>query len=184
VCGRIIVRTPLAEIGNLFETTNPVPNMAPNYNGAPTDNLPVVRLDRDGRRSLDLLRWGLIPAWSKDAKIGPRCINAQAETVATKPAFRDAFRRRRCLVPVDGFYEWRKLTGGGKQPYAIVASDGLSLALACLWERWKDPAARDLTDLRHRHVPAERALRDDPHPHACDPAARGVGELARRRDGR
>jgi putative SOS response-associated peptidase YedK len=73
-----------------------------------------VWLDRDGRRSLDLLRWGLIPYWAKDTSIGPRCINAMAETLATKPAFRDAFQRRRCLVPVDGFYEWAKLPAGKK----------------------------------------------------------------------
>jgi putative SOS response-associated peptidase YedK len=114
-----------------------VPNAAPTYNGAPTDTLPVVRLDREGRRSLDLLRWGLVPYWAKDIKIGARCINAMAETVATKPAFRDAFARgQRCIVPVDAFYEWKK-TGAGKQPYAIVGTDGLPLALAGLWERWK-----------------------------------------------
>ena len=101
---------------------------------------------RDGRRSLDLLRWGLIPSWAKDKSIGPRLINAMAETVATKPAFRDAFRHRRCLVPVDFFYEWQKTGGqpsgkqpGGKQPYAIGLADGAPMALAGLWERWKDP---------------------------------------------
>jgi putative SOS response-associated peptidase YedK len=123
----------------LFETVNPVPNAAPNYNAAPTDTLPIVRLDREGRRSLDLLRWGLIPYWAKDARIGARCINAMAETVAAKPAFRDAFKRgQRCIVPVDGFYEWQKRPGG-KQPYAIVGADSKPLALAGLWERWNEP---------------------------------------------
>lgn len=141
MCGRTVQKTPLGEIRVLFETVNPVPNIAPNYNAAPTDTLPVVRLDREGRRSLDLLRWGLIPWWAKDAKIGPRCINAMAETVASKPAFRDAFKRgQRCLVPVDGFYEWQK-RAGGKQPYAIVSADGKQLALAGLWERWKEPGS-------------------------------------------
>jgi putative SOS response-associated peptidase YedK len=134
-----VYKTPLGEIRALFETVNPTPNAAPNYNAAPTDTLPVVRLDREGRRSLDLLRWGLIPYWAKDASIGPRCINAMAETVATKPAFRDAFRQRRCLVPVDFFYEWRKLPDG-KQPYAIGLADGSPMAFAGLWERWRDPA--------------------------------------------
>ena len=143
MCGRMVQKTPLAEIRVLFETVNPVPNMAANYNGAPTQNLAVVRLDPDGRRSLDLLRWGLIPFWAKDKAIGPRLINAMAETVAAKPAFRDAFRRRRCLVPVDFFYEWQK-TGrgkqpGGKQPYAIGLADSVPMALAGLWERWTDP---------------------------------------------
>ena len=138
MCGRVVQRMPLSEIRVLFETVNPVPNAAPTYNGAPTDTLPVVRLDQDGRRSLDLLRWGLVPWWAKDIKIGARCINAMAETVATKPAFRDAFaRRQRCIVPVDAFYEWKK-TPAGKQPYAIVGGDRLPLAMAGLWERWKD----------------------------------------------
>jgi putative SOS response-associated peptidase YedK len=138
MCGRVVQKTPLAEIRILFETTGPVPNAAANYNGAPTQNLAVVRLDRDGRRVLDLLRWGLIPSWAKDKAIGPRLINAMAETVATKPAFRDAFRRRRCLVPVDFFYEWQK-TAGGKRPYAIGLAAGAPMALAGLWERWTDP---------------------------------------------
>jgi len=143
MCGRVAQKTPLGEIRVLFDTVNPVPNAAPTYNGAPTDTLPVVRLDRDGRRSLDLLRWGLVPYWAKDIKIGARCINAMAETVASKPAFRDAFARgQRCIVPVDAFYEWQKI-GAGKQPYAIVGADGLLLALAGLWERWKDRAAGD-----------------------------------------
>jgi len=78
MCGRVVQKTPLSEIRALFETVNPVPNAAPTYNGAPTEMLPVVRLDRDGRRCLDLLRWGLVPWWAKDIKTGPRCINAMA----------------------------------------------------------------------------------------------------------
>src|SRR3954452_24338316 len=105
MCGRVVQKTPLAEIRVLFETVNPVPNMAATYNDAPTQNLAVVRLDGDGCRSIDLLRWGLISSWAKDRSIGPRLINAMAETVATKPAFRDGFRPRRCLVPVDFFYD-------------------------------------------------------------------------------
>jgi putative SOS response-associated peptidase YedK len=140
MCGRVVQKTPLHEIRVLFETVNPIPNAAPTYNGAPTDTLPVVRLDREERRSLDLLRWGLIPYWAKDRSIGPRCINAMAETVATKPAFREAFRRRRCLVPADFFYEWQKLPKG-KQPYAIGLADGTPMAFAGLWERWNDPEA-------------------------------------------
>src|SRR4051794_40815762 len=142
MCGRIVQRTPIGEIRVLFETVNPLPNTAPTYNGAPTDNLPIIRLDRDGRRSLDLFRWGLVPYWAKDKSIGPRCINAMCETVAAKPAFRDAFQRRRCLVPVDCFYEWQK-TAAGKQPYAIGHGDGSPMAFAGLWEHWKDPAASD-----------------------------------------
>lgn len=140
MCGRVVQKTPLSEIRVYFETSNPVPNAAATYNGAPTDTLPVVRLDREGRRSLDLLRWGLIPYWAKDRSIGPRCINAMCETVATKPAFREAFRHRRCLVPADFFYEWQKV-GGRKQPYAIGLADGNPMAFAGLWERWNDREA-------------------------------------------
>jgi putative SOS response-associated peptidase YedK len=143
MCGRVVQRTSLSEIRVLFETLNPVPNAAPTYNGAPTDTLPVVRLDRDGRRSLDLLRWGLVPWWAKDIKMGARCINAMAETVARKPAFRDAFARgQRCIVPVDAFYEWKK-TSAGKQPYAIVGADGIPLTMAGLCEHWKDRGTCD-----------------------------------------
>src|ERR1051326_7656900 len=143
MCGRVVQRTSLSEIRVLFETLNPVPNAAPTYNGAPTDTLPVVRLDRDGRRSLDLLRWGLVPWWAKDIKMGARCINAMAETVARKPAFRDAFARgQRCIVPVDAFYEWKK-TSAGKQPYAIVGADGIPLTMAGLCEHWKDRGTGD-----------------------------------------
>jgi putative SOS response-associated peptidase YedK len=139
MCGRVIQKTPLSEIRVLFEAVNPIPNSPSNFNAAPTQVLPVVRLDREGRRSLDLLRWGLIPFWAKDATIGAHCINAMAETVTAKPAFREAFRRgRRCLVPVDGFYEWAK-TPKAKQPYLIGLANGSPLALAGLWEQWKDP---------------------------------------------
>ena len=141
MCGRVVQKTPLSEIRVLFETVNPLPNAEPTYNGAPTDTLPVVRLNHDGRRCLDLLRWGLVPWWAKDIKMGARCINAMAETVTTKPAFRDAFSHgQRCIVPVDAFYEWKK-TAAGKQPYAIVNTDGSPFAMAGLWERWKDRAS-------------------------------------------
>jgi putative SOS response-associated peptidase YedK len=144
MCGRVVQKTPLSEIRVLFETVNPVLNSAPTYNGAPTDSFPIVRLNHDGRRCLDLLRWGLVPWWAKDIKMGARCINAMAETVTSKPAFRDAFARgQRCIVPVDAFYEWKKI-GTGKQPYAIVAADGQPFAMAGLWERWRDRAAGDV----------------------------------------
>jgi len=120
----------------LFRFVNPAPDFPPRYNAAPTDKLPVVRLDREGNRELALLRWGLIPFWAKDEKVGFSSINARAETVATAPAFREAFPRRRCLVPATGFYEWKKLPGGSKQPYNIGMRDGSSFAMAGLWERW------------------------------------------------
>ena len=108
-----------------------------------TDPLPIVRYDaKAGERSLDVMRWGLIPYWAKDIKIGFSTINARAEEVDTKPAFREAFQRRRCLVPVDNFYEWKK-TATGKQPYAIALADRRLMALAGLWETWRSPAGED-----------------------------------------
>ena len=140
MCGRFVQKTPLGDIRVLFETANPVPNMPQRYNCAPTDNLAVVRYNPQTRaRALDLLRWGLVPLWAKDLSFGPKCINARGETIATNNIFRDAFARRRCLVPADGFYEWQK-TDGKTQPYAIVPEDEGVFAFAGLWERWKNPA--------------------------------------------
>jgi putative SOS response-associated peptidase YedK len=139
MCGRFVQKTPLGEIRVLFETAGPLPNAPPRYNAAPTQDLAVVRYNPQARaRSLDLLRWGLVPLWAKDVRFGARCINARAETIARQPAFRDAFARRRCLVPADGFYEWQK-RGKSTVPYAIVPAQGL-FAFAGLWERWRDPA--------------------------------------------
>jgi len=140
MCGRFVEKTPLGEIRVLFETTNPVPNAPPHYNAAPTQDLAVVRYNPQTRtRALDLLRWGLVPLWAKDLSFGPKCINARCETVATNNLFRDAFERRRCLVPADAFYEWQK-RDGATQPYAIVPGEGAIFAFAGLWERWKNPA--------------------------------------------
>jgi len=141
MCGRFVQKTPLGEIRVLFDTANPVPNMAPRYNAAPTDSLAVVRFNPQTRtRALDLLRWGLVPLWAKDLAFGPKCINARSETVATNQIFRDAFERRRCLIPADGFYEWQKQGGKTTQPFAIVPEKGGIFAFAGLWERWKNPA--------------------------------------------
>jgi putative SOS response-associated peptidase YedK len=141
MCGRFVQKTPLGEIQVLFETPNPVPNAPPRYNAAPTDSLAVVRFNpQTGARSLDLLRWGLVPLWAKDLSFGPKCINARSETVASNNIFKDAFERRRCLVPADGFYEWQKQGGKTTQPYAIVPAEAGIFAFAGLWERWKNPA--------------------------------------------
>lgn len=114
---------------------------APSYNVAPQSMQPVVRLDDEtGERELTIMRWGLIPFWSKDSKIGYSTINAKAETITTSPAFREAMRRRRCLVPADWFYEWKKTDARTKQPYAIALRDGSLFAFAGLWETWKDKA--------------------------------------------
>ena len=100
---------------------------------------PVVRLESEtGQRELTIMRWGLIPFWAKDSKIAYSTINAKAETITTSPVFREAMKRRRCLVPADFFYEWKKLDAKKKQPYAIAMKDGSLFAFAGLWERWKD----------------------------------------------
>jgi putative SOS response-associated peptidase YedK len=138
-------RPPLFDVSEIklvfsIPPERPAPNIAPSWNVAPTDPLPIVHYDaKEGARDLEVMRWGLIPYWAKDIKIGFSTINARAEEVDTKPAFREAFQRRRCLVPVDNFYEWAK-TGTGKQPYAIALADRRLMALAGLWETWRSPA--------------------------------------------
>jgi putative SOS response-associated peptidase YedK len=114
---------------------------APSYNVAPQSLQPVVRLNGEtGECELTVMRWGLIPFWSKDAKIAYSTINAKAETIATSPAYREAMKRRRCLVPADWFYEWKKLDEKKKQPYAIALKEGGLFAFAGLWDTWKDKA--------------------------------------------
>lgn len=144
MCGRFLNALPVSELGRLFGIpTGALPNWPARDNIAPTQKAPVVRFNpEDGRRHLDLLRWGLIPFWARDAKIGDRTINAMAEAVATKPAFREAFKSRRCLIPAGGFYEWQKRDVKTKQPYAVVPADGPLFAFAGLWERWTDPATQ------------------------------------------
>ncbi len=141
MCGRFTLRTPASAVVDHFAVEGEVPPLTPRYNIAPTQAVAVVRIDDRGgqpRRELAALRWGLIPHWAKDTSIGNRMINARAETVAGKPAYRAALRRRRCLLPADGFYEWRR-TGGRKQPYFIgLDGDGL-FAFAGLWESWEGP---------------------------------------------
>jgi putative SOS response-associated peptidase YedK len=137
VCGRYTLRTPLQHVIEMFSplAASPELDLFPRFNVAPTQDVPAVRLDRDGRRELVALHWGLVPHWAKDPSIGNRMINARAETAAQKPAFRDAFRRRRCLVVADGFYEWRRLPNR-KQPYFIHMRNDEPFAFAGLWERW------------------------------------------------
>lgn len=136
MCGRFTLSLPAETLMDLFQLPQ-VPPLEPRYNIAPTQPVAVVRLDGEtGERRMDLLRWGLIPFWAKDPKIGSRMINARSETAAKKPAFRAAFRTRRCLVPADGFYEWQKV-GAGKQPHHIRLAGGGGFGMAGLWEHWE-----------------------------------------------
>lgn len=137
VCGRYTLTVSASVLAEVFAVD--VPELRPRYNVAPTQMMGVVRLDGDGRRAWREGRWGLIPSWAKDPAIGNRMINARAETAADKPSFRAALRRRRCLVPADGFYEWRR-TPDGKVPHLIRFGDGRPCGFAGLWERWRNPA--------------------------------------------
>jgi putative SOS response-associated peptidase YedK len=137
MCGRYASTRSAADLSALFEALDETGGLSPRYNVAPTDRVPVVRISRErGARVLALGRWGLVPHWARDPRIGSRMINARAETVATTPAYASAFATRRALVPADGWYEWRRLDRGGKQPYFITPADGSVLALAGLWSRW------------------------------------------------
>jgi len=141
MCGRFTLTQPAA-IAARFELDNFAPVepefYEPRFNVAPTQRIVVIPTV-DGQRQARRMRWGLVPNWAKDMKIGANCINARADGIASKPAFRAAFRHRRCLIPADGFYEWQ--TGPqGKQPYRITLVDGAMFAFAGLWERWRDPA--------------------------------------------
>ncbi|MFU8894829.1 MAG: SOS response-associated peptidase [Gammaproteobacteria bacterium] len=151
MCGRYAFFTPIDAVTRLFGVTEVhARELAPRYNIAPTQEVPIVRvsafLDEAAgaaagharARELALARWGLVPFWAKDPSIGNRMINARGETVAQKPAFRAAFSKRRCLVPADGFFEWQK-TDSGKQPWYIHGVGGEPLALAGLWELWNPP---------------------------------------------
>lgn len=142
MCGRYTLHSSAAEIAEAFQLDlAELPDLRPRYNIAPTQSVPIVRsAPETGRRELVLARWGLLPSWLKDPSDFPTLINARSETAANKPAFRAAFRERRCLVPADGFFEWQK-SPGGKQPY-LIRREGDLMGMAGLWERReeRDPA--------------------------------------------
>jgi putative SOS response-associated peptidase YedK len=140
MCGRFTLRTPLGLLVQQFlfesDAAPDLPGLVPRYNVAPTQITPIVRRSATGGRELALARWGLIPSWAKDPKIGYSTINARADSVATKPVFRIAFKKRRCLVPVDGYYEW--ITEGKKKlPVLYEQPEHRPFALAGLWESWR-----------------------------------------------
>ena len=135
MCGRFAFYSPREAIGELFGVDFPLA-LEPRYNVAPSQYVAAIRADQQGQPAAAMLRWGLVPSWAKDAAIGHRMINARAETVAEKPSFRAAFRRRRCVILADGFYEWQA-GADGKQPHYISAADGQPFAMAGLWEHWE-----------------------------------------------
>jgi putative SOS response-associated peptidase YedK len=136
MCGRYVITSAPEAIRRLFGYLDQ-PNFPPRYNVAPTQGVPIVRLT-EGKRQFALVRWGLIPSWVKDPRAFSLLINARGETVNEKPAFRNAMKRRRCLFPADGFYEWKK-EGGRKRVYFVRKKSGGPMALAGLWETWTGP---------------------------------------------
>jgi putative SOS response-associated peptidase YedK len=163
MCGRYTLSAPAELVAELFELAE-APALAPRYNIAPGQDAPIVRAAAPGRR-LEMARWGLVPAWARDPAVGSKSINARAESVAEKPSFRDSFAERRCLVPADGFYEWRAEGGRRKTPYHLRPAAGGLIAFAGLWDVWRagagDPAletfaivttdaSEDLRDLHDR----------------------------------
>jgi putative SOS response-associated peptidase YedK len=137
MCGRFSQQRPTSELAEIFDAEDLVDAPGGRFNVAPTDDAAVV-VQREDRRAVAAYRFGLIPHWAESAKVGNRMINARAETLQRSPAYRYAFRRRRCLVPVDAFYEWQR-DGKVKRPFAVTSPDGKPFALAGLWSGWRDP---------------------------------------------
>jgi putative SOS response-associated peptidase YedK len=189
MCGRFTLRTAASAIAEQFSLLE-VPDLQPRFNIAPSQPVPVVRIDpqQAARRQLVFLHWGLVPSWADDPKIGNRMINARAETAADKPSFRTALRRRRCLIVADGFYEW-KTVAKRRQPMFIHLRDGRPFAFAGLWEAWEGAdhsalesctilttAANELVRPIHDRMPVIIAPRDyaqwlDPNVQQAEPIA-------------
>lgn len=144
MCGRYELHTHPAAIA-LAMGLDYAPEIRERYNVAPTQQVPIVRLNSEGKRELVQVKWGFVPFWAKDPSIGSRMINARSETVATAPAFRTAFKKTRCLIPATGFYEWQKREGTIKQPMHIGMKDGAPFAFAGLWTTWGAKDAEPLT---------------------------------------
>ena len=147
MCGRFVSTSSPATLAAVFEATPPPVTLPPRYNVAPTTAVYGIVEATDRTRHVEVFRWGLVPSWAKDISIGARLINARAETVTEKPAFRNSFARRRVIVPMDGFYEWQPSgsTQATKQPCFVHRTDGQLLAAAGLWSSWRDPSVPDET---------------------------------------
>jgi len=136
MCGRYSISIPAEQLAQRFDAIVPPEITQPHYNASPTQDLPVLL--NEGEREVQLMRWGLIPFWSKDPTTGYKMINARVETLDEKPAYREPLKKRRCLVLADGFYEWQKTAGGKKIPMRIMLKSGEPFAFAGLWENWKN----------------------------------------------
>jgi putative SOS response-associated peptidase YedK len=142
MCGRYRLSRRKQIIEEHFDTASDAEDWTARYNVAPTQPIPVIRQHpKEPVREMSSMRWGLIPSWAKDSTAAAGMINARSETAATKPAFRDALKSRRCLIPADGFYEWAR-AGKTKQPYCFEVNEGELFAFAGLWDRWKDPSGQ------------------------------------------
>jgi putative SOS response-associated peptidase YedK len=144
MCGRYRLSRRKQILEEHFDSVSGMEDWNPRYNIAPTQSVPVIRQNpKEPVRELSLFRWGIVPSWTKDPSVAARMINARSETAGTKPAFSEALKFRRCLVPADGFYEWQK-TGKGKQPYCFEINDEELFAFAGLWDRWNDVKGKPL----------------------------------------
>jgi putative SOS response-associated peptidase YedK len=172
MCGRFTLTTTPEEVSRQFGLSE-APLLAPRFNIAPSQTIATISSDPEGARRLCVpRRWGLIPSWARDPKIGNRMINARVETLAEKPAFRAALRKRRCLVPADGFYEWAAGPGGAKQPHHIALPGRSCFAIAGLWESWRDPAGASVESCTLLTTAANAKLRavHDRMPVILDPS--------------
>ena len=192
MCGRYGLALSGEEIADILQLELGLGvSVEPRYNIAPCQLAPVVRLDQQGRRRLHLISWGLIPSWSRDPGVAHKLINARSETAAEKPSFREAMSRRRCLVPADGFYEWRR-SGGSKVAHHIGREDGALFCFAGLWERWTSPdgetrdtfsilttTPNDLVSTLHDRMPVILAPSDHDRWLSREVPAAGVADLLR-----
>ncbi|MCH2171121.1 SOS response-associated peptidase [Myxococcota bacterium] len=160
MCGRFTLTSTPEQLAEVFELDEV--ECSPRYNIAPSQEiLNIHGGGPGGGRGTEVRRWGLIPSWAKDARIASHCFNARAETVAEKPAFRDSFRYRRCLIPADGFYEWERVAGGGRaQPYHITSAVGGPFAMAGIWDAWEPESGDRTVSCAVITVPANRELRE------------------------
>lgn len=188
MCGRYRVARKKEVLAEVFDVEEEEVEWAPRYNVAPGQDVAVIRQNpTQPTRSFSLMRWGLVPHWAPDAKVGYKMINARAETVAEKPAFRELLQSRRCLIPADGFYEWAK-EGKVKAPYCFALADDSMFAFAGIWDRWKNPqgaelqtcsiittAANELVSGIHDRMPV--ILERDSYDLWLDPGFRKTGHL-------